>query len=86
MAKLLVPRAVAYSAGLIDYFFRGQMYVAPGAEGIYSLLDHGDPGSNCKDSCGFTKVKLKVANATPDITPPGEAAVPQQMEQARSCW
>jgi hypothetical protein len=79
MAKLLVPRAVAYSAGLIDYFFRGQLYVAPPAEGVYALLDHGDPASNCKDTCGFTKLKVKVANATPDITPPGGTATPQAM-------
>ena len=78
-ADLLVPRAVGYSAGLIDYFFRGQLYVAPPAEGIYALLDHGDPASNCKDTCGFTKVKVKVANATPDITPPGGSATPQAM-------
>jgi hypothetical protein len=78
-ARLLVPRAVAYSAGLIDYFFRGQLYVAPPAEGVYALLDHGDPASNCKDTCGFTKLKVKVANATPDITPPGGPATPQTM-------
>jgi len=78
-AKLLVPRAVGYSAGLIDYFFRGQLYVVPPAEGVYALLDHGDPASNCKDTCGFTKVKVKVANATPDITPPGGSATPQAM-------
>ncbi len=78
-ARLLVPRAVAYSAGLIDYFFRGELYVAPPAEGVFGLLDHGDPASNCKDTCGFTKIKLRVANSTPDITPPQGAAVPQGM-------
>lgn len=76
-AKLLVPRAVAYSAGLIDYFFRGQLYVAPPAEGVFGLVDHGDSASNCKDACGFTKIKLRVANSTPDITPPGGTATPQ---------
>ena len=78
-ADLLIPRAVAYSAGLIDYFFRGQLYVAPPAEGVFGLVDHGDPASNCKDTCGFAKIKLRAANSTPDITPPGGTATPQGM-------
>lgn len=76
-ARLLLPRAVAYTAGIIDYFFRGELWVAPPDEGIYALLDHGDSTSNCKDSCGFTKVKLKLANITRDITPPHASAVRQ---------
>jgi len=78
-ASLLVPRAIAYSAGIIDYFFRGTMYVAPPDEGVFALVDHGDPQSNCKDTCGFTKVKVKLANTTRDITPPASAAVRQGM-------
>ncbi|HDZ62057.1 MAG TPA: hypothetical protein ENH40_02795 [Nitrospirae bacterium] len=42
-ADLLVPRAVGYSAGLLDYFFRGELYVplivpsndGPSVEGIW---------------------------------------------------
>ena len=78
-AKLLVPRAVAYSAGLIDYFFRGSIYVAPPPEGVYALVDHGDPASNCKDNCGFTKIKVRLANSTPAITPPGGEVTAQAM-------
>ena len=40
MANLLIPRAVAYSAGLIDYFFRGRMEIALPDEGVYAILDH----------------------------------------------
>ncbi|MBL0142908.1 MAG: hypothetical protein IPP91_12605 [Betaproteobacteria bacterium] len=69
-ADLLVPRAVGYSAGLVDYFFRGQMYVAPPVEGVYAVIDHGSAASNCENTCGFAKVNLKVANATPPIFPP----------------
>ncbi len=69
-ARLLVPRAVAYSAGLIDYFFRGQMFVGPPAEGVLALIDHGDPQSSCP-ACGFKRIKLNVANSTPPVTPPG---------------
>jgi len=78
-ARLLIPRAIAYSAGIIDYFFRGEMFVAPPAEGVFGLVDHGDPASNCKDTCGFTKIKLRAANSTPDITPPGGTVTPQGM-------
>ena len=78
-ASLLLPRAVGYSAGVIDYFFRGQLYVAPPAEGVFGLVDHGDLASNCKDTCGFKKIKLRVANSTPDITPPSGTATPQGM-------
>ncbi|MBL0142897.1 MAG: hypothetical protein IPP91_12540 [Betaproteobacteria bacterium] len=80
-AKLLVPRAVGYSAGLIDYFFRGQLFVGPPAEGVFGLIDHGDSASNCKDTCGFKTIKLNLANSTPDIVPSGvgQAAQPQTM-------
>ncbi|MBC7624798.1 MAG: hypothetical protein H7232_15600 [Aeromicrobium sp.] len=84
---LLIPRAVAYSAGLIDYFFRGQLEITPPAEGIYSLVDHFDfsgAGKTATDTTtgfkGFKSIKLKLRNATPDITPSGGGvAVPQSM-------
>jgi hypothetical protein len=59
----LIPRAVAYSAGLINYFFRGQMEIALPDDGVYALVDH--QAQRCKDSCGFGKVKLKITNTTP---------------------
>ncbi len=58
-ASMLVPRAVGYSAALIDYFFRGEIEVTlPGSIGIYSF---------CTDSAeGFKKMSLMVKNITPD--------------------
>ena len=77
---LLIPRAVAYSAGLIDYFFRGQLEIRPPEEGVYAVLDHSKAADNCKDNCGFKKIKLKVANSTPDIAVSGTTTiVPQPM-------
>ena len=64
MADLLIPRAVAYSAGLIDYFFRGRMEITLPSEGVYSIVDHAVV--NGIDE-GFTKVKLKLRNSTPPI-------------------
>ncbi len=86
-ADLLIPRAVAYSAGLIDYFFRGQLDVTPPDEGVYSVIDHSDRSGATAMSTdaangfkGFKTFRLKLRNATPDITPSGTTtAIPQTM-------
>lgn len=81
MADLLIPRAVAYSAGLIDYFFRGRFEITPPDEGIYGIVDHavehtvvsgvpyiGNGGNTARDNVyGFNKIKLKLRNTTADI-------------------
>ena len=63
-ADLLIPRAIAYSAGLLRFFFRGEMEISAPAEGVYAVIDTSTPV--CKDTCGFNKVKLKVKNMTPN--------------------
>jgi hypothetical protein len=63
-AEKLIPKAVEYSAGLIDYFFRGELQVEPPDGLMYGLIDGGDPSSTCKDGCGFPKIKLRVRNVT----------------------
>ena len=68
-ARLLLPRAVAYSAGLLDYFFRGKLEIALPDEGVYAARDYGT--GICKDACGFELVKVKLTNDTP-----GEAMGP----------
>ncbi|MFZ5619387.1 MAG: hypothetical protein ACOY5W_00005, partial [Pseudomonadota bacterium] len=75
MANLLIPRAVAYSAGLIDYFFRGRLEITPPDEGVYSLVDHAVV--NGIDQ-GFTRLKLKLRNITPAIND-GQAVHAQAM-------
>ena len=65
--KLLIPKAVGYSAGLINYFFRGTMEITPPAEQVYGIVDHStirqtDPKSGFE---GFRTIKLKVRNTTP---------------------
>jgi hypothetical protein len=75
MADLLIPRAVAYSAGLIDYFFRGHLEITPPKAGVYALLDHAVV--NQIDQ-GFTKVKLNLRNTTADIDD-GQTVYPQEM-------
>lgn len=56
---LLIPRAVGYSAGLINYFFRGKMAISLPPDGAYSLID---PSTSPN---GFSKVKLTLANTSP---------------------
>ncbi|MCU7839205.1 MAG: hypothetical protein KZQ94_07485 [Candidatus Thiodiazotropha sp. (ex Troendleina suluensis)] len=52
----LIPRAVAYSAGLVNYFFRGQMRVKSAR--VYDI------GSTATESLG-----IAIVNATSDHTP-----------------
>jgi hypothetical protein len=68
MADKLIPRAVAYSAGLINHFFRGRMKIELPDEGVYGLVDIStinvsDPLTNF---AGFGKIKLKLSNTTPN--------------------
>jgi hypothetical protein len=60
MADLLLPRAVAYSAGLINFFFRGRIDIALPDEGVFALADHGSIK-------GFPTLRAKVKNVTPSF-------------------
>jgi hypothetical protein len=76
-AAFLLPRAVAYSAGLLDYFFRGRLAISLPPEGIYGIIDHTVPHTvvnNVPEKSdpvgtvfGFEKIILNVSNVTPDI-------------------
>ena len=63
-AELLIPRAVAYSVGLLDHFFRGTMVIVPPDEGVYSIIDHAVEKAG--DTDGFSTIRVKVANTTTD--------------------
>ncbi|CAK7053758.1 MAG: hypothetical protein BACD_02597 [Bacteroides rodentium] len=83
-ADLLLPRAVGYSAGLIDYFFRGQMEISPPAEGVYAVVDHGRFSQMASNDLvngfhGFDKIKLKLKNTTEDIEATDGGTYPQTM-------
>ena len=72
MANLLLPRAVAYSAGLINFFFRGQIEIALPDEGVYALTDHGS-------NQGFTVLRAKLRNATPTFVDASGVPQPQDI-------
>jgi hypothetical protein len=59
-AALLLPRAVGYSAGLLDYFFNGRLVIGLPDTGAYAVADH-------STGQGFTKIRLKLTNATPAL-------------------
>ncbi len=69
--QFLIPRAVAYSAGLLDYFFRGKLEINLPEDGVYAIVDHAVVN---QIGDGFKRVKMKVKNMTPDID-----GVPQNM-------
>ncbi|MGH7277385.1 MAG: hypothetical protein ACREJG_01710, partial [Candidatus Rokuibacteriota bacterium] len=57
----LLPRAIGYSAGLLEYFFRGRIEIAPPARYAYGLAAFlpGNAGT-------FTTLRFKVRNVTAD--------------------
>ncbi len=56
--KVLIGKAVSYSAGLISHFFRGKLDVTAPSSGPYAVVDH-------STNQGFTKVTVTVKNVTP---------------------
>jgi hypothetical protein len=72
MADLLLPRAVAYSAGLINFFFRGRLLISLPKEGVYAISDHGSPE-------GFKTLRVAVKNATGAFVDPQGEDQPQHM-------
>jgi hypothetical protein len=59
-ASKLLPRAVGYSAALLDYFFRGTLEITAPEEYVHSIVD----GSITPHE--FIYIKAKVRNTTPD--------------------
>jgi hypothetical protein len=61
----LIPRAVGYSAGLLNYFFRGSIDIIVPINGIYSMIDATQPGFD-PSTAAFTTIKLRAKNITPN--------------------
>lgn len=55
-AALLIPRAVGYSAGLLNYFFRGNIEIILPQSAIYAFTGSRDTG--------FTRITLNAKNTT----------------------
>ncbi len=84
-ASLLLPRAVGYSAGLLDYFFRGTLEITPPAQVAYAVTDGSQtpyvdtPTGNHHQQ--FTSIKAKVRNSTSDTIPGEEVRNCDQLQQ-----
>ena len=70
-AALLLPRASAYAAGLLDYFFNPRLAISLPADGVYGIVDH-------SRAAGFGKIRLTVTNVTPPLTE-GASSYPQHL-------
>jgi hypothetical protein len=57
---LLIPRAVGYSAGLLNFFFRGTLEIGPPDRFAYFVAPHYTNGQYGQ----FTKLKVNVRNTT----------------------
>ncbi len=88
MQDLLAPRAIAYTTGLINFFFRGKLTVDPIAQRVFAVMNQGDPHTMNADGYpirtsngqifGFEKIRLRVRNSTDPITESGtNNVVPQ---------
>ena len=73
----LLPRAAAYSTGLINYFFRGRIEIGLPEQGVYGVIDH---ATTYAAGQGFDKLKLRLRNTSPDGVKPSGEHVPQAME------
>jgi len=84
-ADAMLPRAVAYSTGLIDYFFRGRLEVTPTAQKAFAVLNQGElhtmdaegyPRRPDGRIFGFEKLRLKLRNVSEAITESGTPVGP----------
>ena len=73
-ASKLIPRAVGYSAELLDYFFRGTIEISLSDDGVYALTDKDPSITDTNDSKyiedptaeGFDNIQLLARNTTPN--------------------
>ncbi|ABK18039.1 hypothetical protein [Syntrophobacter fumaroxidans] len=72
-ASKLLPRAVGYSAALLNYFFRGQLEITAPPEFVYSIIDGLDAAQ------GFRFIKARVRNATAGEEATNDAGQPGQL-------
>jgi hypothetical protein len=62
-ALQMLPRAVGYARGVLDYFFRGRIEIAPPDRFVYARSPF-----SADTSGAFTALRFKVRNATPGET------------------
>ncbi|MEO8340250.1 MAG: hypothetical protein ABI604_11120 [Nitrospirota bacterium] len=80
-ADLLLPRAVAYSVGTLNHFFRGVIEVKRPRAGLYAVRDHATVpvGTGTGSNVGFDKIRVRLRNASAPISPPNTSDGTQEM-------
>jgi hypothetical protein len=68
-AAELIPRAVGYSAALLDYFFRGNISISLPDQGYYAVTDPVRPEE------GFKEIRLRAQNITPEAEEMGDGII-----------
>jgi hypothetical protein len=89
ISDMLPPRAIAYTTGMLNFFFRGKLEIEPLAERMFGVVDMGQPHTMTQDGypivtatnkvLGFEKIRLKVRNVTPPIVESGTNEVVNQI-------
>ncbi len=73
IGNLAIPRAIGYSAGFINFFFRGRLQISAPPGGVFAAADQGTPhtisdGIPIETAAnrvfGFKALRLRVQNAT----------------------
>lgn len=65
-ARRLIPRAIGYTAGLINYFFRGTLEITPPSEYFYGLAESTPGEGNTNPPKQFTEITLRLKNTSPE--------------------
>jgi hypothetical protein len=67
MADVMLPRTIGYSAGMINFFFRGRIQVDAPTDGLFALVDHALP--HTVDANGYPHCSTTVLGASgePDL-------------------
>jgi len=55
-AERLIPKAVGYSAGVLNYFFRGELEISAPVRHLYAIID------GAEDPQEFTEIKANIKN------------------------
>jgi len=71
LGEVLMPRAISYSAALIDHFFRGRMEARLPQAGVFGVIDHSIDNEKHE---GFKKIIIALKNITgaDNSSPPEE--------------
>lgn len=72
MADVLMPRAVAYSTGAINHFFRGRLKIEAPPAGLFAIADHGIGHGTDADGYPVCDATVPDPDGGPDLCTAGK--------------